>query len=635
MNSESNLPQGGEVVNDWGEMHPSPAPEQAGVADLEKERRKRKTQRGSDDGRNEQPESLVDRWLNAHAVDGKGKRKPPTIDSIYAHHLCSGEGGLWSCQSGEGTGSVIHAWNGVYWKAMNTEAGVGVASEWLESHARHAATAKAAEKCWDYASVRLRQRNPLPAADPKRAIIPCADGYVEIKPDGFSVLAPDPELGMVHAVNVECGGKLGKPYTPRELPEDSKFYKFLAHAQPDPAVRAVIQEQCGMTLLPGNYSQAAWWYGKAGSGKSTLAELVEAMHRQAVRINLETLGDRFSLEPLIGASLILVDEVECEKWAEGRFKTVVSGNGIGIDRKNEKALASYHSKAKWIITSNGAPFVRDKSDGVWRRLTVVHWNNPVPDDQKVGDFQKIILETEAHLVLDWMLEGARRIVARGRPLADHELPEAVARAKRGARHNSDSVRAWSFDERVSEAPGKFMPLADVYERYKSWCEAQGYTPSETLTSRQFWRGMAEAGLVNPAKKVNRRVHGKQVDHYELEILGREPVEEQTMAPEPITWPQQVVVVVRIEGKADENGKLPTLRYVENDKGDWIEVPGADEIADGPWRNEDGSMFYIATNGERVYLTDKPANADELPAPPTRPGCPIAELMGEAPARKTA
>lgn len=639
MDNTNKLPQGGEDVNDRKEPSHASAAKRAynDPADLDEARRKRQAERQRE--REQQEQAQVMSWLDAHGVDAKGKPKPPTIDSIYANHLCSGAGGLWSCQSGDGTGSVIHAWNGVYWKAMNTEAGVGVVSQWFEDNARHAATAFAAEKCWAYASVRLRQRNPLPAVDPKRAIIPCADGYVEIKPEGFEVLAPDPELGMVHAVNVKCGGKLGKPYTPRQLPEDSQFYKFLAHAQPDPAVRAVIQEQCGMTLLPGNYSQAAWWYGKAGSGKSTLAELVEAMHRQAVRINLETLGDRFSLEPLIGASLILVDEVECEKWAEGRFKTVVSGNGIGIDRKNEKALASYHSRAKWIITSNGAPFVRDKSDGVWRRLTVVQWNHAVPDDKRVGDLQKLILENEAQLVLDWMLEGARRIVARGRALAEHELPDAVNQAKRGARHNSDSVRAWSFEERVRTAPGKWVPLEDVYARYRSWCEVQGYTDSETLTSRQFWRGMTEVGLVDPSKKANKRINdgklkGKQKDHYELEILGREDQEVPAATPVPTTWPQQGILVRRSKGELDENGRLKVLRYVEDAKGGWVVVPLDAQIKDGPWLNEDGSVFYTADDGERIYLTERDTNAEELPVP-CRPPCPLDEIALEDQVLRTA
>src|SRR5690606_33648370 len=195
--------------------------------------------------------------------------------------------------------------------------------------------------------------------------------------------------------------------------------------------------------------------------------------------------DRFSLEPLVGASLILVDEVECEKWAEGRVKTLVSGNGIGIDRKHEKVLASYHSRAKWLITSNNAPFIRDKSDGVWRRLVVVSWDVEIPQEERQSDFHKTLLEKEGKLILDWMLEGARRIVARGRTMAEHELPEEARKAKQQARSNCDSVRAWCEEMRVVREEGHWMTLAEVYKQYEAWCTTQGYLMNEILTPRQF------------------------------------------------------------------------------------------------------------------------------------------------------
>lgn len=467
-------------------------------------------------------EQLEKDWLLTHRVDSRtGQLKPPSLDCIFARHMVSGKRGAWACQASDATGAVIHKWTGTYWKAINTEVGELVASDWLESHAPHAAVQGKSAQCWAYATSRLRRQNPLPEMNAKRAIVPCADAYIEVLPKGkgFRALAPDPALGMTHAVKIKTGAKVNRAYRWRELPADSMFAMFLARAQPDPAVRDLLQEQCGMTLLPGNYSQAAWWYGAAGSGKSTMAELVEAMHRQSVRLNLETLGDRFSLEPLIGASLILVDEVECERWAEGRFKTLVSGNGIGIDRKNEKALASYHSRAKWLITSNSAPFVRDKSNGVWRRLVVVYWGVEIPEDERMEDFHKVLLEKEGRLILDWMLEGARRIIARGRALSDRELPEAARQAKQLARNNCDSVRAWANDMRVVRQPEHWMPLQEVYKHYSSWCAAQGFTENDKLTSRQFWRGMAEAGLVKPDRKVNRRINGEQTDLYEIEILG--------------------------------------------------------------------------------------------------------------------
>lgn len=474
-----------------------------------------------EEARRAQQEAQELEWLLSHRTDARtGKLKPPSLESIYANHMTTGRTGQWACQASEATGAIIHRWNKTYWQAVNTEVGAVMASDWLERHGKHASSSRKAQTCWDYAAMRLRRLNPLPVLDRKRAIVPCTDAYIEVLPAGFQVLAPDPALGMTHAVKVETGAMIDRPYIPQKLPANSLFAKFLARALPDPAVRALVQEQCGMTLLPGNYSQAAWWYGAAGSGKSTLAELVEAMHRQSVRLNLETLGDRFSLEPLVGASLILVDEVECEKWAEGRFKTLVSGNGIGIDRKNEKALASYHSRAKWLITSNSGPFIRDKSDGVWRRLAVVYWSEVIPENERIPDFQKIILEKEAKLVLDWMLEGAQRIVKRGRTLSEQELPEAVRKAKQRARHNSDSVRAWADEMRVSHQPGEWKPMAEIYKQYETWCSTQGFLAYEILSSKQFWRGMSAAGLTKPDRKSNRRIDGKQADCYELEVLGK-------------------------------------------------------------------------------------------------------------------
>lgn len=462
-----------------------------------------------------------DKQLYRHSVDREGQRKPPSLPILFARRTTECVDRLWACQATSGTGEIVHHWNGTYWQAISDAEGVGVASDWIDRNADFAGSPKLAKDCWDMAALRLRQKNPMPT-QAKRAIVPVADGYVEILRDGFHVLAPDPALGMTHAVKVACGGKEGQAYKPKSLPADSRFAKFLSQAHDDPNVIALLQEQCGMTLLPGVYSQAAWWHGVAGSGKSTLAEIVEAMHRQVARCNLETLGDRFSLEPLIGASLILVDEVECEKWAEGRFKTMVSGNGIGIDRKNQKQLASYHSTAKWIITSNSAPFIRDKSNGVWRRLTVVHWKKAVPQHEHDPDLVKKILAEEGQLVLDWMLEGARRIVARGRALSenDADMPEAVRAAKLAARHGSDQVMAWAQAERVVrvETDECTLPMREVYENYKNWGYRQGLADIDLLTGRQFWRGLKEMGLDDGVRS-NRRVNGKQEECVRLRING--------------------------------------------------------------------------------------------------------------------
>jgi len=458
--------------------------------------------------------------IGRHSLDREGNRKPPSLQTLYARRLISGLDGQWACQSNEGTGELAHLWNGSYWKAVQDAVGIGLASDWVDEHADFAGGPHVVKACWDHALVRLRQKSPMPKPSP-RALIPMEDGYVEILPEGkgLRVVAPDPDLGMTHAIKLACQTPVGQAYVPRPLPPQSRFAKFLAHAHDDPKTIALLQEQCGMTLLPGTYSSASWWYGQAGSGKSTLASIVEAMHRQVGRCNLETLGDRFSLEPLVGCSLILVDEVEADRWAEGRFKSVVSGEGQGVDRKCKQQLASFRFLAKWIITSNNAPFVRDKSMGVWRRLIVVHWNKPVPANAHDPNLVEKILAEEGQLVLDWMLEGARRIVARGRAMAeaDPEFPEASRQAKLSARKGSDQVLAWIDADRVEKAD-TWVAMPDVYAAFKAWGARQGWSEYDMLTARQFWIGMKAQNL-DDGRRSNRRVGGRQVDCVCLRIVG--------------------------------------------------------------------------------------------------------------------
>src|SRR5690554_4357168 len=111
MNNNANLPRDGDDVKAPMNKGAFGRPPKSNITNL-------------DDKRNQLKLETTGQWLHYHSVDSQGRPKPPSIDSIYAEYLSSGQGGLWSCQADQGTGAVIHSWNGVYWKPMNTEMGV-------------------------------------------------------------------------------------------------------------------------------------------------------------------------------------------------------------------------------------------------------------------------------------------------------------------------------------------------------------------------------------------------------------------------------------------------------------------------------------------------------------------------------
>jgi P4 family phage/plasmid primase-like protien len=387
------------------------------------------------------------------------------------------------------SGGVVYRWNGVFFDAVGADGGASLALDWIKQTDREAFDPGLSEKCHKALAqtLRLSPSHRLPQA--ANAVIPLTDTYLEIDTSG-NILArkPAPSYGMTYAVDVTTGIDAGRVYYPKPLPEGSKFRAFLEHAQPNPEVRALLQELCGATLLQNNYGVASWNHGAAGSGKSTLAELCLKMQRSGASTRLGALADRFELEKLIGASFVYVDEVDTgERVPEGKLKTLISQNTISVDRKNEKGVST-KIRAKWMICSNDKPFIRDKSDGVWRRLCIIEWKYPIPEGIREQDYHEILWKEEANIILDWMIEGAVRLVKRGRFLTEAERPLDVQLTKEYAREESDSIRAWVNAQHVEHVADRaeWQPKARIYAAYRTWCENQDIP---VLEANVFWRGL--------------------------------------------------------------------------------------------------------------------------------------------------
>ncbi|HHA2663562.1 TPA: Replication protein E1, partial [Stenotrophomonas maltophilia] len=188
-----NIPSVGSSVNTSGHFEPTRrysrargAPASAAVV-IENE-----NTASLEEARTKQRAKIEKEWVAAHEVDSRGKVKPPSLEYIFGGQITSGKIGKWACQASEASGAVIHKWDGTFWKAVSTDVGVGVASEWLKNNAKHAVSQKRAASCWEHAIVDLRSLNPLPVQSDKRAIVPCADYYIEVLPTGFQALKPDP-----------------------------------------------------------------------------------------------------------------------------------------------------------------------------------------------------------------------------------------------------------------------------------------------------------------------------------------------------------------------------------------------------------------------------------------------------------
>jgi len=466
------------------------------------------------------------------------KVKGPSAAVEVATHALNGS---WGDLSADDDGEVWR-WDGALWSSVQRRDGVAQTSAWLYSARPDEATHSKACDAWDFACDVVAQksaRKPAPCAT--RVILPTRGAYLDVQTDGRIVaIAPDRALGLTHSIAAPCPVAIGTEHTPSEPPVASLFGRFLTRCLPDPAVRALVQEQCALTFTGPAARVAAWWCGSGQNGKDTLARIVTAFHARVAALDMHRLGDRFHIAPAIGASLIVVSEVsEASAWAEEAFKTLSAGEPISIEKKGRDATTA-RMRAKWLITAQQPPFYRDKTDGVRLRIIPVRWTETISEAERVAEFDRIVIEQEAAIVLDWILIGLRRIVARGGKMPPRaEWPEAVRALWEGTRENNDPLRAWLNSERVIyDSAARAVPKSSVVNAWAHWCRGAGLLDAQhrpPLDGPAFWAALRKMPEMSALATAPAKVIGRGADRVQAVQLVIQGPSASAMDPlDPIT-----------------------------------------------------------------------------------------------------
>lgn len=376
---------------------------------------------------------------------------------------------------------TLYLWTGTHWQPVPILKLERMACAWLATYAQDKCNEKVAASC---AATAIQRAIPLPEAS--HTIIPTVNGYLHIDSDGVTLKPHDEKLGVTYCLACE--------YNPTASVD--QFLSFIAEALPDAEVRSYLQEYAGYTLLPDcRHQLACWLIGGGGNGKSTFAQIMQALHRNPVSMQLDAL-DGFNLAGLIGASLVYCDETPV-RIDEQRLKTLVSGDSVQIDRKYRDPLV-IRPTAKWIVSGNALPAISDHSDGFWRRWVIVPFDTkPKTIQPLLGD---LIIEQELSGVLNWALEGLRRLLQRGK---FPPLPAALVDAQKTGKQQSNSVSAWVDDAMVSVWPHNLTSKLVVYQHYVAWCRDHGM---KATADEKFW-GRMEIELPG-ILATEKRVRGK-------------------------------------------------------------------------------------------------------------------------------
>lgn len=396
---------------------------------------------------------------------------------------------------------LFYKWEQDHWKATSDEHIQEEALDWLSIFDRSRATASTAQACVETARLRVRKLPAKPKAS--SIVIPLRDCWLFVDPKGaITAIEPDPGVAVCHRIACDKSIPLG-PYTPQPLKPESLFAQFLASSLPNQDVQDFVQEYIGYTLTGTTKLQVGTlWVGAGSNGKSLLLNVVRALHEHSVAVRLDKLAG-FDLAGLVGASLAFCDETPKSKINQQALKSLISGGAVQVEPKYGKPF-NYRSTAKFIICSNHLPSATDHSDGWWRRLHIVEWNQQIKGAKVIYDLDQQIIETELDAVLDWALLGLQRMLARG----TFAVPEVMEQAKQDAIQTSNTVFSWTQDAGValSMLPSQMVSKADLYDRYRNHCQQHGLMP---VGHAEFFKRMKAVFPTAKEDRVVLTVNGKK------------------------------------------------------------------------------------------------------------------------------
>ena len=197
------------------------------------------------------------------------------------------------------------------------------------------------------------------------------------------------------------------------------FTRYLNEVMPEKEAQCVLAEYVGWLFVPGlKLEKVLFLYGSGCNGKSVFIDIIEALLGKE-NISHESLSDLCgeyganSRSNLAGKILNTCSDVAPNAFSGDLFKRIASQEPISakILYKDVTTLTNY---AKMIFCLNELPKTNDISNGFYRRFLIAPFNVQIPKNRINPNLAKEIISNELPGIMNWVLEGRKRLVRNGK-----------------------------------------------------------------------------------------------------------------------------------------------------------------------------------------------------------------------------
>lgn len=292
--------------------------------------------------------------------------------------------------------------------------------------------------------------------------------------------------------------------------DECRWFKQMLRDMFAEDVLELIQEVVGSFLVenrPRALRRALVLVGGSSTGKSNLIQTIaEFLSSRANSTRLDALENAHGLMSFLQSDpWVLHEAFEQGKWHfSATVKTLLSGDLIGVNIKNGP-LVTHVFKQAILWGTNTPPQFRESTKAMQNRLVVVTCTkvfegDPIGAAKEAArhnmQLAEFVLSRERAGILNWALEGLKRLVARGR----YDLPDDILDTMHDMWLQSN-VTAGFIEECVEFDENCMITTADFGAAYRAWWEesrGDQHVPSNQAIA------MALKALGNPLIRVGIR-----------------------------------------------------------------------------------------------------------------------------------
>lgn len=333
---------------------------------------------------------------------------------------------------------------------------------------------------------------------PPYEIIACRNGLLHLPT--LVLTPPDPRFFTRNALQFE--------YQPHASPP-TEWLRFLAGIWGTGSETQLLQEIFGYLLVPDTSQQKIFLLvGPKRSGKGTIASVLTELigTRNVCSPSLNSLGGDFGLQPLIGKQLAIASDMrigykaDLAAIAENLLR--ISGeDGVSINRKYKDHWTG-RLLVRFFIMSNEVPRLVDGSAVLATRFVPLVMERSYYGQEDLELRARLMAELPA--ILNWSIEGWKRLMARGR----FQLPPSSQAVIEELEDMSTPISTF-LREMCELSADATTPKVAIWEKWKAWCALNNESPGN---ARQFFKNLVAAtGRAIRASKPN--ADGQRVPSY--------------------------------------------------------------------------------------------------------------------------